>query len=132
VIQILGGARNPGAAHHAVQLVRQLSNLVHGSVHLLSAPGVIGSPESQRAFLEDAYVKEALARFPDVSIALVGIGSIDPSQLLSLSGNVFSPKELNQLRKQGAVDDILLRFFDAEGKPIKTSLDDRVIGMQLE
>ena len=101
-------------------------------MHLLSAPGVIGSPESQRAFLEDAYVKEALARFPDVSIALVGIGSIDPSQLLSLSGNVFSPKELNQLRKQGAVGDILLRFFDAEGKPIKTSLDDRVIGMQLE
>jgi len=101
-------------------------------VHLLPAPGVTGSPESQRAFLEDAYVKEALARFPDVSIALVGIGSIDPSQLLSLSGNVFSPKELNQLRKQGAVGDILLRFFDAEGKPIKTSLDDRVIGMQLE
>jgi len=52
--------------------------------------------------------------------------------LLSLSGNVFSSKELNQLQRQGAVGDILLRFFDAEGKPIKTSLDDRVIGMQLE
>jgi DNA-binding transcriptional regulator LsrR (DeoR family) len=101
-------------------------------VHLLPVPEVTGSPESQRAFLKDAYVKEALAGFPDVSIALVGTGSIDSSQLLSLSGNVFSSKELNQLQRQGAVGDILLRFFDAEGKPIKTSLDDRVIGMQLE
>jgi DNA-binding transcriptional regulator LsrR (DeoR family) len=132
VIQILGGAGNPGAAHHAMQLVRRLSNLVHGPAHLLPAPGVTGSPEAQRAFLEDAFVKQVLARFSSVSIALVGIGSIDPSQLLSLSGNVFSPEELNRLRKEGAVGDILLRFFDEKGNAIKTSLDDRVIGMQLE
>jgi DNA-binding transcriptional regulator LsrR (DeoR family) len=132
VIQILGGAGNPGAAHHAVHLVRRFSSLVHGPAHLLPAPGVTGSPEAQRAFLEDSYVKEALNRFGDVSIALVGIGSTDPSQLLSLSGNVFSSAEIEHLRKEGAVGDILLRFFDAEGKPIKTSLDDRVIGMELE
>jgi len=62
VIQILGGAGNSGAAYHAVQLVRQLPGLVHGSVHLLPVPEVTGSPELQRAFLEDAYVKEALLK----------------------------------------------------------------------
>ena len=57
VIQILGGSGNPGAAHHAVQLVRRLANLVNGEGHFLPAPGVTGSPEAQRAFLEDAYVR---------------------------------------------------------------------------
>jgi DNA-binding transcriptional regulator LsrR (DeoR family) len=132
VIQILGGSGNPGAAHHAVQLVRRLANLVHGEAHFLPAPGVTGSTEAQKAFLQDGYVKEALARFKNVTMALVGIGSVDPSQLLSLSGNVFSPRELDQLRKQGAVGDICLRFFDAEGKPVKSVLDNRVIGMPLE
>jgi DNA-binding transcriptional regulator LsrR (DeoR family) len=131
VLQILGGSGSPDAAHHAVQLVRRLANLVQGSAHFLPAPGVTGSAEAQRAFLQDSYVREALDRFTTVSMALVGIGSVDPSQLLSLSGNVFSPKELDLLRAQGAVGDICLRFFDAEGKPIETPFNNRVIGMQL-
>src|SRR5262249_60889715 len=31
----------------------------------------------------------------------------------------------------GAVGDVCLRFFDAEGKPVATELDGRVIGMEL-
>ena len=77
-------------------------------------------------------MKDALKRFDEVSLALVGIGSVDPSQLLALSGNVFSPKELDQLRQQGAVGDVCLRFFDVDGNPIENALDNRVIGMQLE
>jgi DNA-binding transcriptional regulator LsrR (DeoR family) len=77
-------------------------------------------------------VKDALKRFDEVSLALVGIGSVDPSQLLALSGNVFSPEELDQLRQQGAVGDVCLRFFDVNGNPIENALDNRVIGMQLE
>lgn len=132
VVQVLGGNGNPGAAEHAVQLVRRLSSLVHGPAHFLPSPGITGSAEAQRAFLQDPYVREALARFARVSIALVGVGTLDPSQLLFLSGNVFSAQELDQLRRQRAVGDICLRFFDPDGNPIKTSLDDRVIGMQLD
>jgi DNA-binding transcriptional regulator LsrR (DeoR family) len=131
VLQILGGSGSPDAAHHAVQLVRRLANLVQGSAHFLPAPGVTGSAEAQRAFLQDSYVREALDRFKNVTMALVGIGSVDPSQLLSLSGNVFSPKELDSLRAQGAVGDVCLRFFDQAGKPIETAFNDRVIGMHL-
>ena len=36
------------------------------------------------------------------------------------------------LRENGAVGDICLRFFNADGIPIKTPLNDRVIGMELE
>ncbi len=132
VVQILGGNGNPGAAEHAVQLVRRLSSIVHGPAYFLPSPGITGSKEAQQAFLQDPYVREALTRFARVSIALVGIGALDPSQLLYLSGNVFSVQELDQLRKQHAVGDICLRFFDADGNAIKTSLDDRVIGMQLD
>jgi len=73
-----------------------------------------------------------VSRFNDITLALVGIGSVEPSRLLASSGNVFSQLELDTLREQGAVGDICLRFFDGYGKRVDTALDERVIGMNLE
>jgi DNA-binding transcriptional regulator LsrR (DeoR family) len=132
VIQILGGVGNPSAEHHAVHLVRKLAVLVQGEATFLPAPGVVGSAETRQIYLQDQYVREAIAQFERVTLALVGIGSIEPSRLLASSGNVFSPQELEVLRRQGAVGDICLRFFDARGIPLQTPANDRVIGMDLD
>jgi len=66
-----------------------------------------------------------------VTLALVGIGAVEPSKLLAASGNVFSPQELKSLSARGAVGDICLRFFDATGAQVQTPLDDRVISIEL-
>ena len=68
--------------------------------------------------LKDRYVQEATALFKSVTLALVGIGAVEPSKLLAASGNVFSPQELKSLSARGAVGDICLRFFDAAGAPV--------------
>jgi DNA-binding transcriptional regulator LsrR (DeoR family) len=82
--------------------------------------------------LQDRYVREAMELFKQVTIALVGIGTVEPSGLLASSGNIFSSEELAMLREAGAVGDICLRFFDASGQPVETPLNERVIGMNLE
>ena len=65
-------------------------------------------------------------------VASFGIGAVEPSPLLAESGNIFSYEELETLRKGGAVGDILLHFFDENGKPTKTFLDNRVASMELQ
>lgn len=70
--------------------------------------------------------------FGKITLAIVGIGAIEPSAMLSRSGNVFSSRELADVAEAGGVGDISLRFFDNDGKNVKTPLDDRVIGMSLE
>lgn len=132
VVQILGGVGNPGGEAHATHLTRRLANLISGTATLLSAPGVVGSAEAKRILLRDRYVQEATALFKNVTLALVGIGAIEPSKMLAASGNVFSPQELDLLRSRGAVGDICLRFFDATGTPISTPLDERVISIDLK
>jgi DNA-binding transcriptional regulator LsrR (DeoR family) len=67
-----------------------------------------------------------------VTLALVGIGEIKPSSLLATSGNIFSFGELERLRSQGAVGDILVRFFDYNGHQLSSPLNQRVVGMSLE
>ena len=131
VVQILGGIGNPAAALHATQLTHRLAQLVDGEVTLLPAPGVVGSGQTRDVLVEDPYVNEAFGMFDDVSIALVGIGSIEPSPVLAQSGNVFPEEGLAELRAKGAVGDVLLRFFDSNGKAVESSWNDRVVGMDL-
>jgi DNA-binding transcriptional regulator LsrR (DeoR family) len=132
VVQILGGIGNPAAEVHATHLTQRLANLIGGTAKLLPAPGVVGSAEAKRVLLNDRYVAEALDLMKSVSLALVGIGGLEPSRLLASSGNVFSPKELRSLSALGAVGDICLHFYDAEGKAVRTPLSERVIGMDLQ
>jgi len=132
VVQILGGVGNPAAEGHATHLSRRLATLINGNVTLLPAPGILGSADARRILTEDPFVREALARFERVSLALVGIGAVEPSRLLAASGNTFSAEELGALQVQGAVGDICLRFFDAQGAPVLTPLNERVVSMGLE
>ncbi len=132
VAQILGGVSNPSAEMHAARLTSRLSNLVNGSVVFLPAPGVVGTEAALKVLLEDQYVKEVIGLFDRVTLALVGIGAVEPSRLLTLSGNIFSQEEQDDLRSHGAVGDILLRFFDVNGVPVESSFNNRVISMHLE
>ncbi len=132
VLQILGGIGNPGAGLHANRLTERFASLVHGRAVFLPAPGVVGSVETRQIMLDDVFVSEALALFDQVTLALVGIGDLEPSKLLVSSGNRFSPEELAMLRAKGAVGDICLRFFDQDGIPVDSPLNERVISMSLE
>lgn len=131
VVQILGGVGNPGAEVHAARLTSRLARVVNGKATFLPAPGVVGSQASRDILLADPYVQEATALFNQVTMALVGIGAVEPSELLANSGNIFSDEELDILRNAGAVGDILLNFFDKNGQPVKTSLNNRVVSMSL-
>lgn len=132
VVQILGGVGSPGAAMHATNVTRRLANLLSAEMTLLPAPGVVGSAQAKRILMQDPFVQEALEQFRSVTVALVGIGAVEPSKMLAASGNVFSREELKLLSSKGAVGDICLRFFDAAGRPVLTPLNERVISMELE
>ncbi len=132
VLQILGGLGNPLAKVYASRLIDRFASLVRGEAVLLPAPGIVSSPDAVPILLKDTYVRSAMELFEQVTIALVGIGTVEPSGLLASSGNIYSPEELDMLRQAGAVGDICLRFFDQTGKPVDSPLNNRVIGMNLE
>jgi DNA-binding transcriptional regulator LsrR (DeoR family) len=132
VVQAQGGIGNPTAEIHAANLTRRLAELVQGKAVFLPAPGVVDSTALREMFLRDPYVSEAIQLLDQVTLALVGIGTIEPSPLLASSGNVFSAQERADLNGLGAVGDVCLRFFNQNGEPLTTPLDDRVIGINFE
>jgi DNA-binding transcriptional regulator LsrR (DeoR family) len=131
VVQILGGVGNASTQYQAMLLAQRLSALIGASPVLLQAPGVVGSPEAKAVLEKDAAVEEASRLFSKLDLALVGIGSLEPSSLLASSGNIFSVEERLQLRRSGAVGDICFQFIDKRGRPVESPLMNRVIGIDL-
>lgn len=132
VIQIQGGIGNPNSKMHASHMTQRLAELIGAEPAMLQAPGIVGSVATRTALATDPYFHEVISKWNDVTLALVGIGTPDPSRMLAESGNAFSRDELNSLADQGAVGDINLHFFDAVGQRIESPLNDRVISMGLE
>ncbi len=132
VVQILGGVGNPAAETHATRLTSRMAQLVNGDAVYLPVAGILATEAARDVLMADEVSLQAIRLFDQVTTALVGIGAIEPSPLLALSGNIFSPQELNLLREQKAVGDILLRFFDKDGNLAETGLEKRVISMTLE
>ena len=132
VVQILGGIGNPSVQTHATQLTGRLAALTGAEAQLLPAQGVVNSSAARLVMLGDTYVRAAMDQFRRMTVALVGIGALQPSVMLANSGNSFTDAELQELARSGAIGDICVRFFDRDGKPVHGPLDDRVIGVTLE
>lgn len=131
VVQILGGVGKADSQFQAIHLAQRLAGNIGATPVLLQSPAIVGSPEAQRILSRDPAIQDASALFSHLDLALVGIGSMEPSKMLSHSGNFFAARELAELRKSGAIGDICFRFYDAEGKPVKSPLVKRVIGIDL-
>jgi len=132
VVQLLGGMGFAQAQLKATEMAVALAHITGAKAELLAAPCITSSRDSRAILLDDEQTHKTLSGFCDISLALVGIGSVLPSRNLVSSGNSFSEPELSQLAQLGAVGDILLRFYRSDGQPVQSHVDERVIGMTLE
>lgn len=132
VVQVIGGVGESNAQAHAVRLAGRLAEVTGARVSYLPAPGLVSSPEAARALFTNQNISSVLNSVSELTLLLVGIGSIEPSKLLKESGNSLSEKERKELAKLGAVGDVCMRYFDENGKSLKTNLDKRIIGISAD
>lgn len=132
IIQGLGGLGDPVNETHATDLTRRLAKSLGGQAVLLPAPGIAGSYAACRAFFKDPFVARALEQGAAANLALMGIGAPRHDSILCRESTIVSWTEIAELKKQGAVGDINLRYYDARGYPVASELDKRVIGLTLD
>jgi DNA-binding transcriptional regulator LsrR (DeoR family) len=131
VVQTLGGVGPPEAEAHAADLSRSLAQLLDGRLTALPTPGIVDNPEVRDVLLSDRHAQTAMELFPKLTTAFVGIGALSTNPIFEEDPAV-SEDTYQELRKSKAVGDIALRFFDAEGQPVPSSLDERLIGITLD
>ena len=132
VVQIIGGLGHPDAEVHATELCRGVSRALGCRLTLLPVPGIVADLHTREVLLADVHVRRAVSAFDDLDIAFVGIGAPTPDSMTMRDGSIISQAELHGLLRKGAVGDIALRYYDADGQSIKSDIDRRIIGITLE
>ncbi|MBU1294396.1 MAG: sugar-binding transcriptional regulator [Gammaproteobacteria bacterium] len=131
VIQVLGGVGHNGNIQATI-LTQNMADILSCDAFMLPAQSIEHSLEDKNKLLSTDEVSEVVEMFNKVNLAIVGIGMLEPSNLLRNSGNYYDTKILKELASKGAVGDICLHYYDKEGKPVIKLEDDPVIGMSLE
>lgn len=129
VVQIVGGLGDAAVQMQATRLTARFAELTGAMPVYMPAPGLVGTPAVRRAMMNDVSVRDVLGTWGQLTDALVGIGSLEPSPLLQRSGNAVAEADQDELRRLGAVGDVCFRFFDEEGKLVRSTFDQRVIGV---
>jgi DNA-binding transcriptional regulator LsrR (DeoR family) len=132
VVQLVGGVGTASSPVHANWMTQRLANLLKGEPVFLPSPGIAGSVETARALREDPFVKSIMALFDELTVTVVGIGAIGPSDLIVNSGNFFAGESHDDLVKRGAIGNICFRFYDRDGNAVESPTMERVIGIELE
>lgn len=129
IVQVIGGVGHPAAQLNANHLTAQLSAIAGADPIYCPAPGIVGSPATRDAMLADSFLESTRTRWSELTTLLVGIGTLKPSALLASSGNIVDAQDAQTLQAAGAVGDVCLRYFDRDGRPVVTEVDDRVLGI---
>ncbi|GAA0315109.1 sugar-binding transcriptional regulator [Kineococcus aurantiacus] len=132
VTQLVGGVGDPQVQVQATRLLDRLANLTNAKPVFLPTPGLVSEPSLRQALLRDPAVVAVQSVWTDLTVALVGIGSVEPSPLLQRSGNAIDPATQADMKSRGAVGDVCFRFFDSNGDLVESPLNDRVLGIEPE
>ncbi|WP_032093947.1 sugar-binding transcriptional regulator [Necropsobacter rosorum] len=133
VVQLLGGVGLNGNVQ-ANFLTYELADKLNCSAYLLPAQSFSrdGDVNYKEELLNTPEVAKVQELFAQIDLAIVGIGMLEPSQLLKNSGLFYDKDMLGLLAAKGAVGDICLHYFDQNGVPVLAQEDDPVLGMDLQ
>ncbi|RPJ27631.1 MAG: sugar-binding transcriptional regulator [Chloroflexi bacterium] len=132
IVQMTGGIGKPESESHATELCHQLARTLSCKLALLPAPGVVHSKQTREVYLMDEHVRTAINLLPNITLAFVGIGSLNSYSISVRDETILTQADLDEAVANGAVGDIALRFIDANGQAVQSGLSERIIGIDLD
>jgi DNA-binding transcriptional regulator LsrR (DeoR family) len=128
----LFGAAIPNNRIDGSEVARLFAGKYKGQYYSLHAPLFVENPLLKEALLQDPHIRETLDLAQQADIIITGIGSLEsqltPSQTWL---GYLNRKEIDQLRKRGAVGHICAHHYDNEGKILEIELNRGIIGAGL-
>src|SRR5579863_111285 len=121
----LTGAVPPPDGRDLLELVRGVARVGGGTAHVFYAPMLVDDAATATAIRRQSDIAEAFALIPSVTIAVVSIGAWQPG--LSTIYDAITPAERAELAAAGVRAELAGVFIGADGRPLATPLDGRMI-----
>jgi len=130
VIQLMGGVGSENV--DSPDIARILATRLGGRHYDLHAPIMVEQSESRAILLGERPLRETLERGRRVELAVAGIGAVDEDASSFLRAGLLTRNELAELRAQGAVGEMVGRFYKLDGTVLGIEINQRVIGIELD
>ncbi len=116
-VPMLGGIGQVKPSLQVHSIIQKFSDAFAGKWIQYHVPGILDQKELREQLLKTSSAQEVLQTWKKMNKALVGIGESPISSEIIFQDNV-ADREKKSLVEQGAVGDICMRFFNAEGSPV--------------
>lgn len=130
VVSLMGGFGFVAPGIEAEQIVRYFSQATGFRGITVPAPALVTTQATQHALLGDPTVRRALETARQAEVAVFSVGEVGWSSTIYQMGWI-GREHLHALVEAGAVGDILLRFFDREGRPLEVPHVGYAVGLSL-
>jgi len=131
IVQMTGGIGKPESESHATDLCHQMARSLSCKLALLPAPGVVQNRQTREVYLMDEHVRAAIHLLPGITLAFVGIGSLNSYSISMRDETILTQADLDEVVANGAVGDIALRFINSKGDLVRSELNERIIGIDI-
>lgn len=125
-----------GANDNEIEEGRNLAQIFSAQLgnqfKIIPCPFVLQSRESCELFMREPSIREMITIAEESDVALVGLGSLDPSYSTILRNQLLSKNELHELRENGAVGEICGKYYDSQGKVLDVEFNHRTVTINLE
>jgi DNA-binding transcriptional regulator LsrR (DeoR family) len=131
VTPLIGGWSAEGCDWHANANARTLAEKLACGYLQCHAPAFVASAATRDALLDERVIARVLQVARTCTVALVGVGQLDPEASIVRSGSLGAA-EVAVVRDCGAVAQIGTIFLDPLGRQVPTPFDSRGIGLAAE
>jgi len=99
--------------------------------YFMPMPYLAKDDNERRMLMSQMSVQDSLQLARDADLYVVGIGALKNNHYLNSVGLV-TDEDLSELRRAGAVCDLIGSFYDAQGKPVDSPINHHALGIDAE
>lgn len=129
VVQLMGNVGSTPNSSDASELGRKLT-AKSGIFMTLNTPVFVKNKDFRENLLQHEQLKSVMDIYPDLDLALVGIGI--PENSIFAAQQAVSAEQIKELQSKGVVGEICGHFFDKDGRECKTEFKDQVISIDFD
>lgn len=129
VVSLMGGLMRASETN-SFDVSTELARTLRSECYFVTAPVYCPSIESREILLTHSGVNEVMARARKSNLAIVSCGDLTPGTKMTSLSSIGSVRDrLPELKRLGAIGEILGTFLDANGRPVDHMLNQCVIAL---
>ncbi len=130
VVQLVGAMGAHNMKYDGHDLVARITEKLGGEAYYLNAPYLCKSAEMAKSLLETNSIQETINVGKKADVALLGIGTTSPEHSSFYLAGYITRRELDDLRKAGAIGDVGGLHFDMDGQPASDDFSERLVSIR--